>query len=119
METLLITIHYVLCSFLILVILLQAGKGADIGAVFGGASQTVFGGRGPATFLNKITAFVAAGFIVTSVWLAHIAKAKSGTTIIDKGSQSEKMDIIPDADKPLMDLKKEVNEAAPDKKTGE
>jgi len=110
METLLITIHYILCTFLILVILLQAGKGADIGAVFGGASQTVFGGRGPATFLNKITAFVAAGFIVTSVWLAHIAKVKSGSTIIDKGSQS---DVIPDADKPLMDLEKEAKEAPP------
>ena len=52
MESLLITIHYLVCFFLIVAILLQAGKGADIGAVFGGASQTVFGSRGPATFLK-------------------------------------------------------------------
>ena len=84
METLLITIHYVLCFFLIVIILLQAGKGADIGAVFGGASQTVFGGRGPTTFMNKVTAFVAADFLVTSVWLAHTSKARSVETVLDK-----------------------------------
>jgi len=111
METILITVHYVLCTFLILIILLQAGKGADIGAVFGGASQTVFGGRGPATFLNKITAIVAAGFLVTSVWLAHIAKTRTGESVIDQATQVEGSGIIPDADKPLMDLKEEGKEA--------
>lgn len=88
MESLITTIHYVLCFFLICVILLQTGKGADIGAVFGGASQTVFGGRGPATFLNKITAFVAIGFLITSIWLAHIAKTLSSETIFDKAQAS-------------------------------
>lgn len=84
METLVLTIHYFLCAFLIIVILLQAGKGADIGAVFGGASQTVFGSRGPATFLNKITAVVAFSFIITSIWLAHDAKTKQVTSVVDK-----------------------------------
>lgn len=84
METLLIVVHYFICFFLIVVILLQAGKGADIGAVFGGASQTVFGGRGPTTFLNKMTAVVAAAFMVTSIWLAHMAKQYSVTSVIDK-----------------------------------
>jgi preprotein translocase subunit SecG len=84
METLVLTIHYLLCLFLIVVILLQAGKGADIGAVFGGASQTVFGSRGPATFLNKLTAFVALMFIVTSIWLAHAAKSKQAASVVDK-----------------------------------
>ena len=84
METLVLTIHYILCAFLIIVILLQAGKGADIGAVFGGASQTVFGSRGPATFLNKITAVVAFSFIITSIWLAHDAKTKQGSSVVDK-----------------------------------
>ncbi len=89
METLLIITHYLLCFFLIVVILLQAGKGADVGAVFGGASQTVFGSRGPATFLNKATAFVAAGFLVTSIWLAHIAKTQTGTSVMDKAAVTE------------------------------
>jgi len=84
METLVLTIHYFLCAFLIIVILLQAGKGANIGAVFGGASQTVFGSRGPATFLNKITAIMAMSFIVTSIWLAHDAKSKQISSVVDK-----------------------------------
>jgi preprotein translocase subunit SecG len=84
MESLLITIHYFICAFLIIVILLQAGKGADIGAVFGGGSQTVFGSRGPATFLSKLTAVVAVAFLVTSIWLAHISKNRSVTSVIDR-----------------------------------
>ena len=89
MENILITIHYLICFFLIIVILLQAGKGADIGAVFGGASQTMFGSRGPTTFLNKATVFVAIGFLATSIWLAHLAKARSGTTVLDKAPITE------------------------------
>ena len=84
METLVLALHYFLCLFLIIVILLQAGKGADIGAVFGGASQTVFGSRGPATFLNKLTAVVALTFIATSIWLAHAAKSKQAASVVDK-----------------------------------
>ena len=89
METLLITVHYIICFVLIMMILLQAGKGADIGAVFGGASQTMFGSRGPATFLNKLTVGVAMGFLVTSIWLAHIAKTRTGSTVIDKAPITE------------------------------
>ncbi len=84
METLLIVLHYFICFFLIIVILLQAGKGADIGAVFGGASQTIFGGRGPATFLNKLTAVVAIAFLISSIWLAQISKTRSATSVLDK-----------------------------------
>lgn len=89
MESVLITVHYLICFFLIIVILLQAGKGANVGAVFGGASQTMFGSRGPATFLNKITVFVAAGFLITSIALAHLAKERSGTSVIDKAAVTE------------------------------
>ncbi len=84
MESILLSLHYVICIFLIVTILLQAGKGADIGAVFGGGSQTVFGSRGPATFLNKLTVIIAFSFLVTSIWLAHIARTKSATSVIDK-----------------------------------
>ena len=84
MESIILAVHYLLCFFLIVIILLQAGKGADIGAVFGGASQTVFGGRGPTTFLNRMTAVVAMMFIVTSIWLAHIAKSRQATSVIDR-----------------------------------
>lgn len=83
MSTLLIVAHYFICTFLIIFILLQAGKGADIGAAFGGASQTVFGGRGPATFLSKLTTVAAILFLVTSVSLAHLSKQASIKSVLD------------------------------------
>jgi preprotein translocase subunit SecG len=73
METL-ITIVYVLVSvFLILVVLLQSGKGAGMGAAFGGGGQTMFGGRGPTTFLHKMTAGCAILFMILSVVLASLS----------------------------------------------
>lgn len=84
METLITVVHYVVCVFLIGVILLQAGKGADIGAAFGsGGSQTVFGARGPATFLNKMTIGAAVLFLLTSITLAQFAKKDAGSSVVD------------------------------------
>ncbi|PJC64079.1 MAG: preprotein translocase subunit SecG [Deltaproteobacteria bacterium CG_4_9_14_0_2_um_filter_42_21] len=84
MHTIVLTIHYILCIFLVVTILLQTGKGADIGAVFGGGSQTLFGGRGPATFLNKLTAAVAIMFLLTSVSLAKISKENASSSVFEK-----------------------------------
>ena len=56
MYTLLIILHILICFVLILIVLLQAGKGANMGAAFGGSSQTVFGSSGAGTFLGKLTA---------------------------------------------------------------
>jgi len=78
METLLIIIHVVVCLFLIGIVLLQHGKGADIGATFGGSSQSLFGTEGPLPLLNKITTFAAVIFMVTSISLAYIS-ARSGS----------------------------------------
>ncbi len=82
MTTILLIIHVLVCIFLILLVLLQSGKGAEIGAAFGGSSQTLFGSRGAATFLNKITTAVAIIFMLTSLSLAVI-KTKSDTVIKD------------------------------------
>lgn len=82
METVAVGLHIFICLFLIGVILLQAGKGADIGAVFGGASQTLFGGRGPATFLNKLTIVISVLFLLTSVWLATIGEQKGSESVV-------------------------------------
>jgi preprotein translocase subunit SecG len=88
MYTLLIVLHVIFCVFLILVILLQTGKGAGIGATFGGGgsgSGTVFGPRGAGSFIGKLTGGVAAAFMLTSVTLAYLSS--SGTTgIADKAS---------------------------------
>jgi preprotein translocase subunit SecG len=76
--TLVTIVHVVVCIFLILVILLQAGKGGGMGAAFGGAgAQTVFGGRGAQTFLGKVTSACAAIFMITSLTLAYHASHTS------------------------------------------
>jgi len=66
-------IHALLSVILIGLILIQRGKGADIGAAFGsGASQTVFGAQGAASFLTRTTAILATLFFVSCLWLAHL-----------------------------------------------
>lgn len=69
-----VILHVVACIALILIVLLQTGKGADMGAMFGGgSSQTVFGSSGPGTFFGKATTVVATIFMLTSLWLAYTA----------------------------------------------
>ena len=84
MDTIAIGLHIFLALFLIGVILLQPGKGGDMGATFGGTSQTLFGGRGPTTFLNKLTIIVSLLFLLTSVWLAKIGQKKGSESVIGK-----------------------------------
>jgi preprotein translocase subunit SecG len=70
MIYLLTTVHVIICLFLIIVVLLQSGKAADLAGAFGGmGSQTAFGPRGAATVLSKATAIAAALFMVISIWL--------------------------------------------------
>jgi len=84
MYIFLIIIHVMVCFLMIGAILLQSGKGAEIGASFGGSSQTVFGSRGPANFLSKFTVVVAAIFMLTSLSLAMLAKERTfSSTVID------------------------------------
>jgi preprotein translocase subunit SecG len=84
MYIFLIIIHILVCFLMVGAILLQSGKGAEIGASFGGSSQTVFGSRGPANFLSKFTVVVAAIFMLTSLSLAMLAKDRNfSSTVID------------------------------------
>jgi preprotein translocase subunit SecG len=67
-------VHVLVCAILIVLVLLQKGKGAEIGAVFGGASSaTLFGSRGAGSFLTKLTTWAAVVFMVTSFYLAYVA----------------------------------------------
>ncbi|MBI4963588.1 MAG: preprotein translocase subunit SecG [Desulfomonile tiedjei] len=69
-----LVIHIMVCIALILIILLQSGKGADIGAVFGGgSSQTVFGSSGAAPFLSRVTIVAAVVFMITSIILTYFS----------------------------------------------
>ena len=84
MTTLLIIIHVCVSVFLIGIVLLQHGKGADIGATFGGSSQSLFGTEGPVPLLNKITTLAAIVFMGTSISLAYLSANRSTGTVMSK-----------------------------------
>jgi preprotein translocase subunit SecG len=78
----LVIVHIMVAIALILIVLLQAGKGAGIGSAFGGASQTVFGPRGPGNFLSKLTTAAAGVFMITSLVLAVFSSQYIGGSVI-------------------------------------
>ena len=86
MVTILTIIHILVCIFMVLIVLLQHGKGADIGATFGGSGQSLFGTEGPVPILNKVTTTVAVVFMLTSISLAYISA--HGTTSSVMGDYS-------------------------------
>ncbi len=98
MTTLLTIIHVLACITLILIVLLQAGKGANMGAAFGGSSQTVFGSSGAGTFLGKMTAGIAILFMLTSISLTYTASRKT-SGLMDKASTPVTRQAVPVAPK--------------------
>ncbi len=70
MQTVLVVLHLLICIALIIIVLLQTGKGSEIGAVFGSSSHTLFGSTGGSTFFSKLTTAVAIVFLITSLILA-------------------------------------------------
>src|SRR5450432_1035931 len=88
MVTLLTIVHITVCLFLILVVLLQAGKGGGMGIAFGGAgSQTVFGSSGAGNFLTRLTSITAAVFLMTSLSLAHFSSQQDSKRLQRLASQ--------------------------------
>ncbi len=86
MQTVILSLHIIIAVALIVLILLQTGKGAEMGAAFGaGASGTVFGARGSASFLTRTTAVLATAFFITSLVLAYM----SGQTVVRKSVTEE------------------------------
>ena len=86
MTYLVTTLHVIICFFLIIVVLLQSGKAADLAGAFGGmGSQTVFGPRGTATLLSKATTIAASLFMVTSLILVVLAnnRAPSSGSVLE------------------------------------
>ena len=84
MTTLIIVIHTIVSLFLICIVLLQHGKGADVGASFGGSSQSLFGTEGPLPLLNKITTLAAIVFMGTSVALAYLSAHKTSGSVMSE-----------------------------------
>ena len=86
MYTLIVILHVIVSVALILVILLQTGKGSDIGAVFGGgSSQTLFGSTGPTSFLSKLTAGAAIIFMLTPLFLAYFSGSGGSRSLMKSG----------------------------------
>lgn len=80
-----ITVVHVFASVvLVVVILLQVGKGAEVGSAFGGSSQTIFGASGPGTFLEKLTGTMAAIFVVTSLALAYLHSGRHIGSVVEE-----------------------------------
>ncbi|WP_449431130.1 preprotein translocase subunit SecG [Pseudomonas putida] len=78
LETVIVVFHLLAALSLVVLVLLQQGKGAEAGASFGaGASNTVFGSQGSATFLSKFTAILAATFFLTALGLGYFAKQQA------------------------------------------
>jgi preprotein translocase subunit SecG len=75
-PNILIILHVLVCVALIMIVLLQSGKGAQMGAAFGGSSQTIFGSPGAAGFLTKVTTVAAVVFMLTSLLLAFWSTPK-------------------------------------------
>ncbi len=91
MNALLVTLHIIAGGLLILIVLLQTGKGAAMGAAFGGSSQTVFGSAGAGSFLGKLTTGIAILFMITSLSLATLSSKTTTSSIVtdDLATQSE------------------------------
>ena len=83
MDTLLLILHIFVCLALVGIVLIQGGKGAEVGATFGaGASQTIFGASGSQTFLGKLTTGAAVIFMLTSLALAIFWSRSGGDSVM-------------------------------------
>jgi preprotein translocase subunit SecG len=84
LQVLITVVHVIVCAVLIVVVLLQHGKSADIAATFGGmGSQTAFGPRGTATVFSRLTTWCAIIFMLTSMLLTYITGMRSSSSVMD------------------------------------
>lgn len=90
MTTLLVVLHVLVCLALIIIVLLQSGKGAEMGASFGaGGSQSVFGAGGGTTFLSKLTTSAAVIFMLTSLTLAFLSGKGGSSSIMSSKTKAK------------------------------
>lgn len=82
MYAFIVVIHTIVCVFLVLAVLIQKGKGAEIGAVFG-SSETMFGSSGPVSFIGKFTTGLAILFMLTSLTLTYLSGHHGGDSVME------------------------------------
>jgi preprotein translocase subunit SecG len=101
MQTVIYTLHFIVCFVLIAVVLLQRGKGADLGASLGGGgANTVFGSRGAGNFLTKITTASAITFMATSLTLSYYGYQASDLSLFGPNGaaiETEGLEEVPSA----------------------
>ena len=113
MITAIAIIHVVVCLALISIVLLQHGKGAGIGAAFGGSSQTVFGSTGAAPFLAKLTAVAAILFMLTSLSLTFLGRQKEASVMEKVQSPPAAQEKVPVSAEPAKPAEKPQPPSAP------
>jgi preprotein translocase subunit SecG len=116
MSLLLIIIHVIVCIALIMIVLLQTGKGSDMGAAFGGgSSQTLFGSTGASTFLTKATTAAAIIFMITSLGLAYMSGHRTGDSIMVETKTPIEQHAKPEKNLPVQEpvQKEEATKTAP------
>ena len=120
MSILILIIHLIVSFALIAIVLLQTGKGADMGAVFGGAgNQTLFGNTGATTFLGKATTVAAIVFMLTSLSLAYISKGGNESVVSDVKPAAQQTQTLPaDAEAPGKASEKAGSQSAADTGAG-
>lgn len=102
MITAVVAVHILVCITLVIVVLLQQGKGADVGAVFGGSSSTVFGSSGAGNLLTKVTWACAAVFFATSITLAYASTRRVTGSIFEGAPLAPKTMPAPNASHPAV-----------------
>ncbi len=115
MEILVWAAHVLLAMILVVLVLLQHGKGADMGAAFGsGSAGSLFGANGSATFLSRTTGFVAALFFITSMSLTYLSTNKSGSSgamsLMDQVEKSESASSVESEKKTAKDRNQDISE---------
>src|SRR5208283_2303171 len=101
MYSVILAVHVIICAILVVTVLLQQGKGADIGAVFGGSSQTVFGSGGAGNFLTKLTSGLAVVFFATSIYLAYTSNRRASGSLFEGSSMPKSVMPVKAAPKPV------------------
>ena len=99
-------LHILVCFALILIVLLQAGKGAEMGAAFGGASQTLFGSAGAMGFLTKLTTVAAILFMITSLLLTFSSTRRASTVLKERPAPVEQQEVPAQPQVPVPEPKK-------------
>ncbi len=116
LSTLILTVHLTVSLFLIVIVLFQGGKGSEMGAAFGGSSQTLFGARGAATFFSKLTTVAAVVFMLSSFLLA-VVQSKGGSIMnsVPAATQQQKSNIPQGATGPVQGQPTQPAPAVPSK----